>query len=265
MKISNNLMGASQVEADVHTGWSIYSVSPLIDTSIVGNSFFHESKGAIYLKTPASGSHRGLSITGNHFKNNNKADGGWSDIKLEKTLDTSVSGNTFTRGTPDGTDLARGYVLDTDSSCKRISFGDNTVNTSAYYLAGIYNFQAGSTVVAKGNIPDTGITNVSITPTATLDLSNVWQETVLVGQLAANITTITMPSAPFEGQKLTLRFVQTSTGGPFTVGGWPSTVKLAGGAYTLTATVAKMDTLSFVYTTNGNRWIETSRSQSMAL
>lgn len=92
-----------------------------------------------------------------------------------------------------------------------------------------------------------------------LDLSAVTTPEVSVA-LTENITSITFPTAVGE-RELGILFVQG--GGSYTIAGWPGTAKLAGGAFTMTATNGKADWLLFRYSGATSTWIERDRSQNM--
>lgn len=122
---------------------------------------------------------------------------------------------------------------------------------------------------SAANAINADIVNESATATrvtvvgSSLNLSSTLVFNVIVQVLTSNITNIVMPVGANDGQVLDLRFQQAASGGPYTVAGWPSNVKLAGGAYTMTATASKYDLLSFVYYDEENIWLERSRSQNM--
>jgi hypothetical protein len=91
----------------------------------------------------------------------------------------------------------------------------------------------------------------------TLDISAYLSGNVLV-TIGANVSTVTFPSAAvYAGRHLQL---QMSNGGTFTVAGWPASVKLSGGAFSLTAVLGKRDTLTF-YCDGTNFW-EVARAQN---
>jgi len=78
--------------------------------------------------------------------------------------------------------------------------------------------------------------------------------------LTENITSITMPSS-IDGFEICLVF--TNGVGPYTVAGWPATVSLAGGTFTVTATNGKRDTITFRYHSDFSKWLEIARTQNL--
>ena len=98
-----------------------------------------------------------------------------------------------------------------------------------------------------------------------LDLTASTSPIIVVGILNTSVTSVLFPSTPVDGQELTLRFKQGSSGGPYTVAGWPANVALAGGNFTATTTANRSDVICFRYSTVMLRWYEISRSMNLAI
>lgn len=102
--------------------------------------------------------------------------------------------------------------------------------------------------------------------TLTIDQS---RDNIFLIPLSANVTSVAFTNNTGKaGQYLELHFVQDTTGSR-TVTGWPATVKLAGGALTLTATANKRDVVAFRQVANpadsgGAKYTEVSRSLNNA-
>lgn len=79
--------------------------------------------------------------------------------------------------------------------------------------------------------------------------------------LTANITSWTI-GAGLAGEIITLEFIQDATGNR-TLSGTPGNVLLAGGAFVLTVTANKRDTLTLRYNTTAAAWVEISRAQNL--
>jgi hypothetical protein len=80
--------------------------------------------------------------------------------------------------------------------------------------------------------------------------------------LTANITSIIMPSSPADGQMFEIHWTQDATGGR-TISGWPSSVRLQGGSFTMTAAANKTDVQMFRYNGALSKWVEIGRSQTI--
>jgi hypothetical protein len=78
--------------------------------------------------------------------------------------------------------------------------------------------------------------------------------------LTENVTAITMPSSPDDGDEVVIMFRQAAGG--YTVAGWPAAVKLAGAAFTMSATNLYFDVLTFRYQAGLGFWVEQSRTQA---
>lgn len=92
-----------------------------------------------------------------------------------------------------------------------------------------------------------------------LDLSAASIGSAFRASVSGNITSLLFPATPYDGQTLTLQLINSAA---FTVAGWPASVRLAGGAFTLTAVAGKADTLVFKYAAGDLKWYEISRSQN---
>ena len=92
----------------------------------------------------------------------------------------------------------------------------------------------------------------------TLDLSGVTGDKFGC-TIAGNVTSITFPTSSYDGKEFLLHMVQ---GGASTITGWPASVKLQGGSFTLTVGSGKTDTLRFIYRVGDGYWLETARSQN---
>jgi hypothetical protein len=168
-----------------------------------------------------------------------------------------VSASTYAGGI-NAVSNAGGYsaVINTDSSSqfRIVKSSDGSSYTILGYMDVNGNFQLDGSLIT---------TSATATPSAgALDLSAVYAGHVVVPALSANITSITMPASPVDGQTFSIQFRQ-SAGGGNTVAGWPASVKLAGGAFTLTATASKIDTLTFKYSSGVTSWLEMARSQNL--
>lgn len=86
-----------------------------------------------------------------------------------------------------------------------------------------------------------------------IDASNT-QTAVIT--LTGNITGITINNAS-AGRKLRFVFIQDSSGS-HTLAGWPSSVKFAGGSFTITSTASKTSIIDLEY--ENSLWLETGRS-----
>ena len=141
--------------------------------------------------------------------------------------------------------------------------GIGTASPSSLFSVGLTSqFQVSSsgTVSTTGGIlgqkaVTAGLAAVTFSATPAFDASagNVQKMT-----LTANVTSSTITNAPAANtsQPLTLLLCQDATGSRTMA--WPANLKLAGGAYTLTTTASKCDTLTAVY--DGTNWYETGRA-----
>ena len=99
--------------------------------------------------------------------------------------------------------------------------------------------------------------------TSTVSFAAVTAPEALVNLVSGtNVTTVTMP-AVVDGLYLTLTFQQPAAGSTVTVSGWPASVHFAGGAFTLTATLGKVDQVVLEYVASLSMWVERSRSLNM--
>jgi hypothetical protein len=99
--------------------------------------------------------------------------------------------------------------------------------------------------------------------TSTVSFAAVTAPEALVTLVSGtNVTTVTMPTA-VDGLYLTLTFQQPAAGATVTVTGWPANVHFAGGSFTLTATLGKIDQVVLEYVNSLSMWIERARSQNM--
>lgn len=180
-------------------------------------------------------------IRSNYFYGTNAAKPAYIRLSTE-ALGVLIASNRWntTTGTP-----AKVSVIDSSIVYDFIDSGDET------RTATVRQHSLGECVVPESVASSSGA----------LDLSSVTTTTALV-DLTENLTSITFPSSPLDGQKLVLRFRQAA-GSSFTVAGWPASVLLAGGAFTMTATNSKQDVLSFAYTSTTSQWLEVSRSQNL--
>lgn len=112
----------------------------------------------------------------------------------------------------------------------------------------------GATIITLPGQPSAATVPFSATPTFNVATAAV-QRIVLTG----NITGYTVPAGAYEGQSLTLKFIQDGTGSR-TLAGTPANVRLAGGALTLTTTASKVDTLNFLWDATLTQWIEECRA-----
>lgn len=97
------------------------------------------------------------------------------------------------------------------------------------------------------------VVTFSTTPTFNAALGNSFKMT-----LTDNVSSSTISNAQ-TGQFITLLLCQDGTGSRTMV--WPTDLKLAGGAYTLTTTLDKCDSLTAVY--DGTDWYETARAADL--
>ncbi len=95
----------------------------------------------------------------------------------------------------------------------------------------------------------------SATPAFNADQGNSFE----LGALTGNVTSWSITNGK-DGQEIAIRWTQDGTGSR-TVGGAASSIKLAGGAWTMTSTADKSDILTF--RKYGSNWYEVSRSQNM--
>jgi len=80
--------------------------------------------------------------------------------------------------------------------------------------------------------------------------------------LTANITSIILPSSPADGQLFEIHWTQDAAGGR-TISGWPASVRLQGGSFTMTAAANKTDVQIFRYNGALSKWAEIVRSQNL--
>lgn len=102
--------------------------------------------------------------------------------------------------------------------------------------------------------------NQTIAAAASITINAALGESARVTLGATAITGITV-SAGQPGEIMTIEIVQDATGSR-AISGWPATVKFAGGAYTVTATANKRDTLTFRYDSVDSNWYEMSRAMN---
>lgn len=167
-----------------------------------------------------------------------------------------------------GSDLApaQNYVADNGGASLAMQDGSEirfvkTADGSAFTKLLVVN-SAGFLTFLTGGIIPRRTTNNSASGSLAIDASRGdYFEYTLAGDV-----TFTGATTPTNGQEITVVIKQASSGGPYTVafsntdaGGF----KLAGGAYTMTATANKADVLKFVYSSLFGRWVEVSRSQNM--
>lgn len=112
----------------------------------------------------------------------------------------------------------------------------------------------GATVITLPGQPLTATVAFSATPTFNVATAAV-QRIVLTG----NITGWTTPAGAYEGQTLTIKFIQDGTGSR-TLAGTPANLRLAGGALTLSTGANKCDTLNFLWDATLTQWIEECRA-----
>lgn len=93
----------------------------------------------------------------------------------------------------------------------------------------------------------------------TLDLSAASHGSAFRAAVNGNITSIVFPATPSDGDEFKLQLINS---GAFTVAGWPASVRLAGGAFTLTPVATKADALTFKYATGDSKWWEMARAQN---
>lgn len=93
----------------------------------------------------------------------------------------------------------------------------------------------------------------SATPTFDCDEAESFDIT-----LTANITGVTLKNA-YKGRKVTIIFIQNAIGG-YTVA-WTTTVKLVGGAFTITTTASVGSAITLQY--DGSNWWEISRALNL--
>lgn len=98
---------------------------------------------------------------------------------------------------------------------------------------------------------------VTVTFSATPDF-NAFAGNTFKMTLTDNVTSSTISNAT-TGQSITLLLCQDATGSRTMT--WPTNLKLSGGAFTLTTTASKCDSLTAVY--DGSNWYETARANNM--
>lgn len=235
-------------------GYGVYALSTE-QPFITFNGFNRNSSGAVTLTGNGTKSCEAAIIMGNLFGDNGSGAATQREIIATYAKGTNILANYF-YGTGQDSMI---YVSD---YCENLTIKDNhfkdlTTETKLELKVGAvgtnYTF---SDWLGNGQLQDI------ITPSAgSLDLSAVTSDMVYSGLLSANITSITFPPNPYEGQKLAIRFKQGAAA--YTVSGWPANVFLAGGAFTLSTAANKNDIIEFVYVTSGDDWFETRRSQNM--
>jgi hypothetical protein len=103
----------------------------------------------------------------------------------------------------------------------------------------------------------------TIAAAATITLNPASGETIRITLSATAITTIN-GSAGYPGEVMRVEVIQDGTGSR-SISGWSTGTngfKLAGGAYTVTATANKRDVLTFLWDNTDAKWVEQSRSMN---
>ena len=111
----------------------------------------------------------------------------------------------------------------------------------------------GSVTASKALVSHLEAVTFSTTPTFDAALGNSFKMT-----LTGNVTSSTITN-PQTGQFMTLLLCQDGTGSRTMT--WPANLKLAGGAFTLTTTLNKCDSITAVY--DGTNWYETARAANL--
>ena len=111
-----------------------------------------------------------------------------------------------------------------------------------------------ATVLNLGGQPLGNTVAFSATPNFNVATAAV-QRIVLTG----NITGWTLTAGTYEGQSLTIKFIQDGTGSR-TLAGAGGNIRLAGGALTLSTGANKCDTLNFLWDATLSQWIEECRA-----
>lgn len=226
------------------------------------NGFNRNSSGAILFTGQASKYTEAGIILGNLFGDNGSGAGTSREISVTRSKGTSILSNYFYGTGQDEmiylADYCEGVLISGNH------FKDLTTETKLSLKSGAidtwYRFnEFGDSAFGHADKVYGGFGNV-ITPTnlsinsGAIDLSTANPSgtyTVLVGE---DITSITFPENPVEGQQIKIRFKQN---GAFTVAGWPSDVNLEGGSYTLSS-AGRIDVLTFEYM--AVEWVEISRT-----
>lgn len=255
---TNNIRASYLIDNDRYGLYANQCEEPLVTF----NGFNRNAQGAVLFTGAASKYTEAGIILGNLFGDNGSAAGTAREISVTRSKGTSILSNYFYGTGQDSmiylADYCEGVLMSGNH------FKDLTTETKLELKVGAidtwYRFnEFGET--AFGHIDNVygGFGN-AITPTVltissgAIDLSSANPSatyTVLVGE---NITSITFPSSPIEGQQLKIRFKQN---GSFTVFGWPSDVNLEGGSYTLSS-AGRIDVLTFEYM--ASEWVEISRT-----
>lgn len=141
-------------------------------------------------------------------------------------------------------------VIDGASHKQTVTTCNGTCTSSA--TVPTWNDSGGTT--ADGSNPNNLIwTDLGLVTTWDASLGNSFKMT-----LTGNQTASTLANA-HAGQPVSLLLCQDATGSRSM--SWPANVKLAGGAFTLTVTASRCDSLTVLY--DGSNWYETSRAINM--
>jgi hypothetical protein len=132
---------------------------------------------------------------------------------------------------------------------------DISVATNNWAIkTGAGKVQFGDTVQAAKNLAAAqNAMSFSATPTFDGNSYNSFKMT-----LTGNVTSSTL-SGGLTGQQITLLLCQDATGNRTMT--WPANLKLSGGAFTLTTTASKCDSLTALY--DGTSWYETARAANL--
>lgn len=220
---------------------------------ITGNSTLNGTLTGLTGLTVASGGETitsgGLTVTAGAINFNSN---GITNVGVLSGVSTINAGNTLTV-TSGGANIT----------------GNSTITGTLTGLTGLTVASGGATITAGGltvnggAIKDTagpivGFQPANMTFSATPAFDSSTGNTVRM-VLTANVTSSTIVGSPQAGQQLTLELQQDATGSRTMV--WPAGVKLAGGAFTLTTTASKTDTVTLVF--DGTNWIEIARSSNI--
>lgn len=158
-------------------------------------------------------------------------------------------------GAPDG-ELATDPSLMFDPEAGLLSVPGLFISENGLEIG---DFSVNEQGVASGALAYGGTSqSVGFSSTPTFDAS--LGEFVFIN-ITGNISPV-MPNG-LAGQRFTVA-VQQGTGGSHLVT-WPASVRLAGGALTLTTTVNKVDLITFVFDDVNGKWREISRALNQSL
>lgn len=236
---AGNTSGSARVQAGAN---NTFTANTSTDSTVISGSFDSVDFGAHSVKTQSSG-----------------------QVVLHKLISNPATGAAFDNPT---------YEVDVTDSAGSVVTGAQMTHPMQVATAGavtvdiLRNVRKAGTLTtfervlgASGTIRSSFGRSETKTSTTSSSGAVTFSKGFNYHVMTENITGITMPSSPDDGEEIAIQFKQ-SAGGGNTVAGWPATVLLAGGAFTLTATASKTDTLAFKYNSTLLKWIEKTRAQN---